>query len=244
MRPLPLVPVLGTSRLRGRRITIPAPQANVNLRGTARENLSDHHQLGGPTGSTLGVRDVLAEQHVETVAIARRGVEGVDEAERLGADLVILGSCPDERLVRLVRRAKSLRAKPTVLVLLHGIDQTDVAGLLAAGADGVALRSATGEELGEIVAQLRTGERAVAAALVPALLGSVTPQEDVASSLTARERQVLERLALGRTNREIAADLFLGAETVKSHLSSLYIKLEATDRHDAVSRALAVGLLG
>lgn len=192
----------------------------------------------------VGVRDVLAEQHVATVAIARRGGEGLEAAARLGADLVVLGSCPDERLVRYVRRAKALREKPTVLVLLQGADQTDVAALLAAGADGIALRSATGHELGEIVAQLRSGERAVAAALVPALLGSVTPNEDAPSSLTARERQVLEQLALGRTNREIAEDLFLGAETVKSHLSRLYAKLEATDRHDAVSRALALGLLG
>ena len=52
------------------------------------------------------------------------------------------------------------------------------------------------------------------------------------------------RIAQGRTNREIAEELFLGEETVKSHLSRLYAKLDATDRRDAVARALAVGLLG
>ena len=191
-----------------------------------------------------GIRDVLAEQGIETVALCRRGEDGVTEVERLGAELLVLGACPDDRLTRLVRRAKALRSHPVVLVLLQGLDQIDVAGLLTAGVDGVVLRSTTGQELADAVAQLRTGERMVAPALLPALLGSVPPRSREPGPLTPRERQVLEHLAQGRTNREIAEALFLGAETVKSHLSSLYIKLEATDRHDAVSRALAVGLLG
>jgi ATP/maltotriose-dependent transcriptional regulator MalT len=62
--------------------------------------------------------------------------------------------------------------------------------------------------------------------------------------LTTRERDVLACLAQGRTNRQIATELFVGLETVKSHLSRLYAKLEARDRHDAVARALAAGLLG
>ena len=55
---------------------------------------------------------------------------------------------------------------------------------------------------------------------------------------------MLACLAQGRTNRQIAQELYVGVETVKSHLSRLYAKLEARDRHDAVARALAAGLLG
>lgn len=191
-----------------------------------------------------GIRDVLAEQGIETVAICRRGADGLALVEQQGVELLVLGACPDDRLTRLVRRAKAMRSRPVVLVLLQGLDQIDVAGLLTAGADGVVLRSTTGQELADAVAQLRTGERMVSPALLPSLLGSVAPRDREPGPLTPREREVLEQLAQGRTNREIAAALFLGAETVKSHLSSLYIKLEATDRHDAVARALAVGLLG
>jgi DNA-binding NarL/FixJ family response regulator len=71
----------------------------------------------------------------------------------------------------------------------------------------------------------------------------MAPADDEAV-LTARERDVLACLAQGRTNRQIAQELFVGVETVKSHLSRLYTKLEARDRHDAVARALAAGLLG
>jgi DNA-binding NarL/FixJ family response regulator len=191
-----------------------------------------------------GVRDVLAEQGVDTVALHRRGTTGLAATEEHGAELLVLGACPDDRLVRLVRLGKALKHRPLVLVLLQGVEHHDVASLLAAGADGVVLRSATGQELGDAVAQLRTGERTVSPALLPVLLGSVTGRHPEPGPLTPRERQVLEQLAQGRTNREIAAALFLGSETVKSHLSRLYAKLEATDRHDAVARALAVGLLG
>ena len=97
--------------------------------------------------------------------------------------------------------------------------------------------------------RLLDGERVIAPALLPSLLGQAPPKLVEASNaaacvLSQREREVLERLAQGLTNREIAGELYVGEETVKSHLSRLYGKLQATDRRDAVARALALGLLG
>jgi DNA-binding NarL/FixJ family response regulator len=108
------------------------------------------------------------------------------------------------------------------------------------------MRSASSDELGEAIDRIRRGERYVAPALLSSLVGVVTPTVEVYGDtvLTSRERDVLACLAQGRTNRQIATELFVGVETVKSHLSRLYAKLEARDRHDAVARAFASGLLG
>jgi DNA-binding NarL/FixJ family response regulator len=96
------------------------------------------------------------------------------------------------------------------------------------------------------VRTVRRGDRYVSPALLSSLVGSVAPVAAPAGAavLTARERDVLACLAQGRSNREIADELFVGVETVKSHLSKLYEKLGARDRHDAVAQALAAGLLG
>jgi ATP/maltotriose-dependent transcriptional regulator MalT len=61
--------------------------------------------------------------------------------------------------------------------------------------------------------------------------------------LTARERDVLVLLADGRSNREIAAELFVSLPTVKTHLAHIYAKLESRNRNEALGRAVALGLL-
>ena len=86
----------------------------------------------------------------------------------------------------------------------------------------------------------------IAPGLVPSLLSRQAPkaQRGTGGLLTARERDVLERIAHGRSNREIAEELFVGEETVKSHCSKIYDKLGAKNRHDAVARGLSLGVLG
>jgi two-component system response regulator DesR len=66
----------------------------------------------------------------------------------------------------------------------------------------------------------------------------------LAAALSSREREVLDRIASGQTNREIAAALFLSPHTVKEHTSGLYRKLGVRNRAEAVQRAQRIGLLG
>jgi DNA-binding NarL/FixJ family response regulator len=131
------------------------------------------------------------------------------------------------------------------MALVTGADHGELGQLIAEGVDALLVRSTSGDELGDAVDRIRKRERYIAPGLLSSLLGNVAPaptQPDTV--LTTRERQVLACLAQGRTNRQIAHELFVGVETVKSHLTRVYAKLEARDRHDAVARALASGLLG
>jgi DNA-binding NarL/FixJ family response regulator len=139
-----------------------------------------------------------------------------------------------------------LEPRPAIIALVSAADHAQLGQLVAAGVDGLLIRSASGDELGEAIRRLRAGERYVTPALLSSLVGALSPVADRGedSTLTSRERDVLAGLAQGQTNREIADALFVGVETVKSHLSRLYDKLGARDRHDAVAQALAAGLLG
>ncbi len=193
-----------------------------------------------------GVSGVLHGLGVNTVARTRDSREGVRAARQARADFLVLGSCVDGPVEQGLRAARALKPAPRVFLLVSGEDHAALPHLLAAGADALLIRSATVEELADSFMRALGGERVIAPALLPSILGAVTPKP-VASAkkiLTKREGDMLARIAQGRTNREIAEELFLGEETVKSHLSKLYAKLDATDRRDAVARALAVGLLG
>lgn len=195
----------------------------------------------------LGISSVLAEQGYRTLATAGDARLGIRAARELKPDLLVIGAAGQGSPTETAYHAVRLHPRPAVIALVSGADHGELGQLIAEGVDGLLVRSAPGEELGVAVSRIGKGERFVAPVLLSSLVGAVTPTAPGRSSdtvLTDRERDVLACLAQGRTNREIAGELYVGVETVKSHLSRLYVKLEARDRHDAVARALAAGLLG
>ena len=109
----------------------------------------------------------------------------------------------------------------------------------------IALRTVDADELGVVVDAARKGEPHVglgpAPRARPARSRSRALDDRTADVLTAREREVLVLLAEGRTNREIAAALSVTLATVKSHLVRIYAKLEASNRNEALGRAVALG---
>src|SRR6266700_2042676 len=162
-----------------------------------------------------------------------------------GAGLLVLGATSDLPARLAVTRAKAPQEPPTVLALASLPDPEELAGLLAAGVDGLLLRSTGVAELADALELLRGGERAVAPALLPLLVGviglaAVGPGEPL---LTEKEREVLARLAEGGSNRAIAEALSVSPATVKTHLAHIYEKLGASDRRDALVRAIALGIL-
>jgi DNA-binding NarL/FixJ family response regulator len=194
----------------------------------------------------LGISAVLAEHGIVTMATAADARLGVRAAREHRADVVVLGATALGSPVDTAHHAVRLHPRPAVIALVGGADHAELGQLIAEGVDALLVRSATSEELGDAIDRIGKGERYVAPALLSSLVGVVAPVMEASADavLTTRERDVLACLAQGRTNRQIATELFVGLETVKSHLSRLYAKLEARDRHDAVARALAAGLLG
>lgn len=200
---------------------------------------------------SLGVTRVLEPLGVEVLATAADALEGLHEADQGGAHLVVLGQHADLSVAEAVRRAKALPTVPWVMALISVVDKDELSALVSAGVDALLLRTVGGVELADAIRAMLRGERVIAPALVPLAIGLVGPSgthEQPATAgavvLTRKEQAVLKGLASGQSNRELADTLFVTEATIKTHLAHIYAKLSAGNRHEAVARALALGLLG
>jgi two-component system nitrate/nitrite response regulator NarL len=195
----------------------------------------------------LGVQAVLEPLgvRVEQAAAARDGLRALSGA---AADLVVVGTMSDLTQGEVIHRIKHASRPPIVVALVAQASRAEVGRLLSAGADALLERSVGAEELGDALRRLAAGERVLAPSLVPALVGAVDGDGGARVGggnglLTGKEREVLARLAEGRSNQAIAAALHVTPATVKTHLAHIYEKLGASDRHEAIARAVALGLL-
>jgi DNA-binding NarL/FixJ family response regulator len=195
----------------------------------------------------LGLATVLRSVDVEVVAETPSGREA---AELLGLhqpELVVVGAPADMPVLEAVRRARAAADAVQIVGLLGAGQVETVAAVVEAGADGLTLRGGASGDLAAAFAEVLAGRRYVAPTLSTGLLGrleaAVAPESNGDAILTSREREVLAHLASGATNREIATTLTVTLATVKSHLVHVYAKLGVRNRHEALSRAVGLGLL-
>lgn len=201
----------------------------------------------------VGIAAVLEPMGIVVAAETASGREVPRLVRESNAGLVLAGSLGDLPLHEVVRRLKALPRPPLVLAMLVGGSRDEIAELLGLDTDGLVLRTLAPDDLRSALERMRRGERVVAPAILPSLLGSVGPLADPERAqsgespeltLTKREREVLTLLAEGRSNRELASTLYVTLATVKTHLAHIYAKLEASNRNEAIGRAIALGLIG
>jgi DNA-binding NarL/FixJ family response regulator len=195
-----------------------------------------------------GLRVVLeAREDLKVVGEAADGAVVVPLVAALRPDVVVMDIrmplVDGIRATRELRRANS--DGPRVLVLTTFGDEANVWAALAAGADGFLPKRARPAEIADAVRVLAAGESLLFPAAVRELAVRHAGARDAGpvADLTPRERDVLLLVARGRSNAEIAAELFLGLQTVKTHVSSLLRKLGARDRTQAVVAAYESGLV-
>lgn len=205
-----------------------------------------------------GVKVMLSnEPDLVVVGEAADGHEALELCGRVRPDLALM----DVRMPRMdgLAATRSItRSFPKVSVLILTMhENTDyMLEAIKAGAAGYVLKDAPHGELVTAVRKVLGGEtalnRRLATGLLQRLAGEARepagPQlrarrEELPQPLTPREREVLELVALGRTNREIAKDLVISVGTAKNHVEHIIAKLEASDRTQAVVRALELGLI-
>lgn len=190
-----------------------------------------------------GIAAVLPPGELVLVGEASSAAELAKQAEETGAAVAVLGAVADLSAIDAVRLLRSApRAVPLRIALLLGrVAREHLAELLSLEVDGLLPRTVDPVALPALLTRVAAGERVVD----PVVLAEDLPDEDVdASTLTAREREVLGLLSAGQSNREIASALFVSLPTVKTHLAHIYAKLGAKNRNEALGRAMALGLLG
>jgi DNA-binding NarL/FixJ family response regulator len=196
----------------------------------------------------LGVTRALTTSDVRVVGEVGLPLEGVQLARANVVDLVLLGEF-DGDVIDTINRLVALDDPPKIVVFLGQASRDDLVGLLNAGADALLIRTVAAPELADAVRKVLSGERVVSPPFLSALVGfldaPLTPAPAVEKDavLTGKETEVLRSLADGRSNHEIAEALFVTGATVKTHLAHIYAKLGVRTRHEAVARAVELGLL-
>ena len=193
-----------------------------------------------------GLRVILdSEDDLAVVGEAGDGAEAVGLTRSSAPDVV----CMDVRMaevdgIRATQLLLSLPNPPKVLVVTTFSSDEFVLGALEAGASGFVLKRATAAELVAAVRAVASGDGLLFPAAVRDLaLRYGRPRTYAGPALTPREREVLQLMAQGLANAAIAGQLFLGVETVRTHVASVLRKLAARDRTHAVVLAYAVGLV-
>ena len=202
-----------------------------------------------------GFRLILSsEPGIEVVAEAQDGAEAVVLATRTSPDVVLMDiRMPVLDGLEATRRivASAASSTPRVIILTTFDEDALVYGALHAGASGFLLKSSPPEQLVEAIRVVAGGEALLAPSVTRQVItefvrrpsGSTAPPPEV-SLLTDRERTVLEEVASGHTNAEIAARLFVSEATVKTHVSRILMKLGLRDRVHAVIYAYENGVVG
>jgi len=179
------------------------------------------------------------EEDVTVVGEAGDGEQAIEQWRRLRPDVVLM----DLRMPRLegVEAIKRIRAedpKAGIIVLTTFDHDEDIYAGLRAGAKAYLLKDVQPEELFDCIRAVHAGEAYLQPKVAAKLVQRVQEQQ-----LTEREEQILKLLAEGKSNRAIGQALHITESTVKSHLKSLFVKLDATSRAEAIALAARRGLV-
>jgi DNA-binding NarL/FixJ family response regulator len=180
-----------------------------------------------------GMRIVLVQQEwVERCIPATTGDQAEERALRYRPHVALVDLfVGDEAGTDIARRVRAAHPATRVL-LVSGAGRISATAARAAGAAGFVTKDRSAAEIVEAIQRVGSGDDVFD-----------TPVAPSAQLLTMREREVLELVAAGLTNAEIAAELELSPNTVKEHASSMFRKLGARNRADAVQRAQRLGVL-
>jgi DNA-binding NarL/FixJ family response regulator len=214
------------------------------MEDTVRVLIAEDHPLfrEGMRGRLDRVADI------EVVGEAASGDEAVELARKLGPDVILMDiKMPGKNGIEATREI--LRASPEigVVVLTMFEDDDSVFAAMRAGAKGYLLKDSGGEGVVYAIRAVASGEAVFGPGVAERIIGyfsiprTAAPQR-VFPELTEREEEVLSLVAQGKSNQEIARQLFVSLKTVRNHVSNILLKLQVADRAQAVIRARDAGM--
>lgn len=204
----------------------------------------DDHRLfrEGLTALLEGADDTVVVGHAET------GAEALDILGEIESDVVLMDiMMPDMNGIEATRKIRADHPDVHVVMLTMLEDDDSLFAAMCAGARGYILKGADKADVLRTVRAAAKGEALFGPAMARRLTSFFQEARRAAPlepfpTLTDREREVLDLIAAGRDNREIAARLFISGKTVSNHISSIFAKLHVTDRAQAIVTAREAGL--
>jgi DNA-binding NarL/FixJ family response regulator len=205
--------------------------------------LADDHQI--MRDGLVALLDALPG--MEVVGTAADGREAVLVTRETSPDVAVMDiQMPHLDGIEATRQVVAARPGTAVVILTMNEDDDTIMGALRAGARGYLLKGASAAEVQQAIRAAAAGGMvfgaSLAARIADFLSGRAPVQDVVFPELTDREREVLDHLAAGRTNADIARLTHLSEKSVRNAVSSVYGKLHAADRADAIIKARDAGL--
>jgi DNA-binding NarL/FixJ family response regulator len=202
--------------------------------------LADDHQL---LRQALGT--ALTDEGFEIIGQAADGEEAVRLADELDPELVMMDvTMPVLDGIEATRLVHHRHPDARVIMLTMHDEKALVAQAIAAGACAFLTKDSSMEDVVATVRHVAEGDVLVSPKIASSMLGELrSPAGTEESPLTKREEEILQQVADGSTTAEVAALLFISAKTVKNHLASIYAKLDARDRTQAVLRGVRIGII-
>src|SRR5215211_5272527 len=213
----------------------------------------DDHELARES-----LQNMLSDEiDIEIVGEAANGRQALSLCSRLRPDLILMDvRMPEMDGLAATKEVKQRYPETSVMMLTMHENPDYLLEALKAGAAGYVLKDAPQGEIIEAIRRVRSGESPLDPELAARLLRRLASEREVrrgthdshtfayeTEPLTPRELEVLGLMKLGRTNREIAADLVISLGTAKNHVEHIIAKLRVSDRTQAVVRALELGIV-
>lgn len=201
--------------------------------------LADDHQL-----LRQSLRRTLEEQNFKVLGEASNGNEAIQLAEQLRPDVVLMDvSMPALDGIEATRRLHaSVPELPVVILTMHD-EPALLARALEAGAVGYMVKDCSIDQVSATIRLAASGAITVSPELAAAVLHHAQPEPLAEAVLSKREEEVLQLFAEGCGVTDVASALFISTRTVKNHLGSIYQKLDAHDRTQAVLAAVRMGII-
>lgn len=184
---------------------------------------------------------------IEVVGTAADGEEAVQRTSELRPDVVLMDlNMPGTNGIDATRQISEAAPHVAVIVLTMFDDDESVVTALRSGAHGYLLKGARQADIVRAIHAAHAGEAIFGPAVARRLAGMVEPPADDQGArsfpgLTARELEVLDRVAAGLDNRAISAEMFLSEKTVRNYVSMILTKIHASSRAEAIVRARDAG---
>jgi len=191
----------------------------------------------------------MTDQGFDVVGEARDGDEAIRLAEELQPEVILMDvTMPEVDGVEATRQIRLQFPEIKIVMLTMHADQEVLASAIRAGASGYLVKDCSTEEIASAVRMAASGETALSPQLAASMLDEVRKLDQPASNdeervITRREEEVLQLIANGCSTPEVAEQLFISQKTVKNHLASIYQKLDARDRTQAVLQAVRMGIV-